>query len=236
MAHLSILLFGLIFFSSTASATLIDLGGGLIYDDFHDITWLSDANYAKTTGYTAPDVDSSTGAMSWNAAMIWAEQLVYAGTDDWRLPTAYNQDGSGPDTINGGYIDDGKYSEMEHLFYVDLGGTYGTSIYNSTDPDLALFSNIVTYQSTAPETYDTYWTSDDGWSGRKRYFAFTNGTQWAKNPNDPNGHGWGVAWAVHDGRLSSPVPEPTTILLFGTGLLGLAGIRSKKKLRGKFFG
>ena len=29
--------------------------------------------------------------------MNWADQLVYGGYDDWRLPDAYNQDGSGPD-------------------------------------------------------------------------------------------------------------------------------------------
>jgi hypothetical protein len=32
--------------------------------------------------------------------------------------------------------------------------------------------------------------------------------------------------------LAEPVPEPTTMLLSGTGLLGLAGIRRKSK-RGK---
>jgi len=30
-------------------------------------------------------------------------------------------------------------------------------------------------------------------------------------------------------KTADPVPEPTTMLLFGTGLIGLAGIRRKKK-------
>ena len=32
----------------TAQAGLFDRGGGLIYDDFFDITWLQDANYCAT--------------------------------------------------------------------------------------------------------------------------------------------------------------------------------------------
>jgi hypothetical protein len=43
-------------FSTIASATLWDRGGGLIYDDFLKITWLQDANYAKTSGYDSDGI------------------------------------------------------------------------------------------------------------------------------------------------------------------------------------
>ncbi|MCP4407494.1 MAG: DUF1566 domain-containing protein, partial [Gammaproteobacteria bacterium] len=39
--------------AGTVQATLIDRGGGLIYDDVLNITWLQDANYAETSGYAA---------------------------------------------------------------------------------------------------------------------------------------------------------------------------------------
>lgn len=39
--------------SGGASASLIDRGGGLIYDSTKNNTWLQDANYAKTSGFDA---------------------------------------------------------------------------------------------------------------------------------------------------------------------------------------
>ena len=63
-----------------ASATLWDRGGGLIYDDHLNITWLQDANYAKTSGY------DSDGLMNWANAVDWADNLIYGGYNDWRLP------------------------------------------------------------------------------------------------------------------------------------------------------
>lgn len=50
----------------TAQAALIDRSGGMLYDDVLNITWLQDANYAKTSGYDAD------GKSSWAAANTWA--------------------------------------------------------------------------------------------------------------------------------------------------------------------
>lgn len=45
-----------------AQAQLFDRGGGLIYDSVQNITWLADANYAKTSGY------DDDGRMTWGEA------------------------------------------------------------------------------------------------------------------------------------------------------------------------
>ncbi|PIQ12851.1 MAG: hypothetical protein COW07_02885 [Hydrogenophilales bacterium CG12_big_fil_rev_8_21_14_0_65_61_21] len=66
--------------SCAAQATLINRGGGMIYDTDIDITWLADANYAMTSGYDAD------GLMNWAAANAWAAGLVYGGYENWRLP------------------------------------------------------------------------------------------------------------------------------------------------------
>ena len=73
--------------SFNSYAALIDRGNGLIYDDDLDITWLQDANYAKTSGYT--DTISTffaDGRMSWAQAQTWVNQLEFAGFTNWRLP------------------------------------------------------------------------------------------------------------------------------------------------------
>lgn len=67
---------------------LIDRGLGLIYDTERDITWLQDANYAKTVR-RSPD-----GQLTWPEAMTWVASLSYRGIRGWRLPSALNEDGS----------------------------------------------------------------------------------------------------------------------------------------------
>ena len=97
-------MFAVFGFSTTVSATLINKGGGLIYDDDLNITWLQDANYAKTSGY------DSDGYMTWSNAMAWASSLVYQGYDDWRLPTLSSFEHGWTTKTNG---------EYNHLSMVD---------------------------------------------------------------------------------------------------------------------
>lgn len=113
--------------SGAAKATLIDRGNGLTYDDDLNITWLQDANYAKTSGY------DSDGRMNWSEAKTWAENLVYGGYDDRRLPIAIDTGASGCQfSFNGtdcGYNVNPNTSELAHLFFVEPGNlsAYDTS-------------------------------------------------------------------------------------------------------------
>jgi hypothetical protein len=177
-----------------------------------DITWLQDANYAKTSGYDAD------GRMTRGKAIAWADQLTYGGFSDWRLPT----------TIDGivrepriGFLRDG---ELSHLFYNDLGLVANTSILSSTDPDLGLFSNIEIdrYWEGGPYVMNNGNTLDGmGWSFQT-YDGLTNNANNYRNFS---------AWAVRSGDVS-PVPIPATVWLFGSGLLGLMGFAKNRKGRG----
>ena len=65
--------------SASTQAALIDRGNGLIYDNVLDVTWAQDVALSSTLG--------GPGILNWRGAKAWADQLVYRGYDDWRLPT-----------------------------------------------------------------------------------------------------------------------------------------------------
>jgi hypothetical protein len=172
-------------------AKLIDRGGGLIYDTVQDITWLQDANYAKTSGY------DEEGRMSWDEAMAWADQLVYGGFDDWRLPTTidgpsvWGYDGT---TTAGFNI---STSEMGYMFYENLGnlGTFAT---DGTNPQTGWgLNNTGPFYNLVPWYY---------WSGTEYgldpsiawFFHFDNGRQRQVTKDTETGF---YAWAVHPGDI-----------------------------------
>ncbi len=59
-----------------AQAALVDRGGGLIYDDALDITWLQDANYGAGSAYDN-GTSATDGLMTWDNALAWADNLSY---------------------------------------------------------------------------------------------------------------------------------------------------------------
>jgi len=109
------------------NATLIDCGGGLIYDSGQDITWLQHANYPNTSRYADALYGYHTdGRMNWQDARTWVDSFEYYDPlrnvtwDAWRLPST-------PET-EFGYTPEG---EMGHLYYEGLGNTVKEPIANT---------------------------------------------------------------------------------------------------------
>ena len=162
--------------------------------------------------------------MTWDNAVAWADSLTIGGFTDWRLPNAQNQDGSGPCL---GFGCTG--SEMGHLYYTELrnvavtgGCTIGIDCgLVNTGP----FSNL---------------QADYYWSGTGSAPVIVGGqlvfTVWFFNPVTGNQDAENklqnfFPWAVRSGDVpdnTNPIPEPSTMLLFGTGLAWLAAWRYRK--------
>lgn len=204
------------------SALISKLGGDVVYDDNLNITLVADANLASTMDFDVTGI--SSGAMTWEKANEWIAAMNasdsgagYLGYNDWILPSALNQDDSGP--CSGADCTD---SDMGHLFYTELSGTSGSSILGSGDTDLNLFSNI---QISLGAGDATYWTSTTNASNTARAwnFSFADGEQ---------SHNFkvnaGYVWAVRVGDVTA-VPIPAAVWLFGSGLLGLVSMARRKK-------
>ena len=147
-----------------------------LYDTVLDITWLRDANYAKTSG---ADGD---GLLNWASAVSWAGGLSDGAWSDWRLPTVtdtgalgcywvYSAPDAGTGTDCGWNVqtksgnptqyEPGQtvYSEMAHLWYVTLGNTaivsdvYGNVIRNGSG-----LSNVGAFLNLPHPEFTLYWS------------------------------------------------------------------------------
>lgn len=202
------------------------------YDTDLDVTWLADANYAKTSGYDAD------GQMTWADANTWAAQLSFYNPltnetiDNWRLPTTTDTGTPGCDFAYGGtdcgYNVDPASSEMAHLYYVTLGNQ---SYYTTT----GAYSGAYDGGSNLASTLDNVgpfinFQSFHYWSGTE--FAADPLGAWVIYTLTGYQHGYNkanslYALAVSPGDVAA-VPEAETYALMLVGL-GLIGWRARRR-------
>ncbi len=234
-------------FTGISQASLIDRGNGLLYDDVLNVTWLQDANYAATSGYTGAN---SSGKMDWTTATTWAANLIYGGYNDWRMASNSPINGSSFNyiyAVNGttdyGYNIASIYSELAYMYHVNLGlkdyydtagnaqndyGIFGNSTFNGVNQNSYGQNNVGLVHNLQSSVY---------WSGSE--YAPNLDLAWGFNALDGGQANYGYkgdmvsardvfyAWAVRPGDVAA-VPVPGAVWLFGSCLIGLLSFNRRK--------
>lgn len=195
-----------------------------LYDTVLDVTWLRDANYAKTSG---ADGD---GLMNWATAVNWAGSLSVGTWSDWRLPTVVDTgalgcywlqsapgEGTGTDCGYNIQTKSGNptqhesaqtvYSEMAHLWYVTLGNKATYDANGNLQAGSGLL-NEGAFLNLPPPAMSLYWSGTPYAFGAP---GFAPGYAWAFATHSGFQHEYGdwnefAAFAVRDGDVCSAFP------------------------------
>jgi len=169
-----------------------------------------DSAYANNNGTNWTAFQSSYGGLNWSSEFgIYYEPNVYqrgAVSDDYALFNQYGNPteitiGTGTFDWNGAWFTSGRTSGSLNI----SGYNNGSEIYTGT----------IGLANPAPTWFSADWANVD----KIIFHAISNldSTRFLMDDftiNEP---------------INNPVPEPTTMLLFGTGLIGLAGSRLRRK-------
>ena len=207
-------LFFLIGICGVVNATLITIGTATYEGAEYNLIWDNDNNGKSVIWLDYTHLEMG----DWNSQTTWVSGLdatltytidsdynIVWNDDAWRLPSA---------GVNAQIGYHQSTSELGDLFYNEFNFTAGG---HKTAGTLNAFNfdHLVS---------DHYWTETPYKYNPSDYFhlfGLYNGYQ------DYRYNQYGeYAMAIREGQVS-PVPEPSTMLLFGLGIIGLAGARRK---------
>lgn len=233
--------------------------GGTDYQAYYDtvlnLTWLADANLAKSNPFGLHYVDGyrnineiylsgegriTDGAMYWSTANLWIQAMNaanYLGVNTWRLPNI-NVDGDacGTDEIASGNCDYNVrttagsvvYSEMASMYYDTLGNKAPVDL-NNHEVGCAFLptclSNTGPFSNLVGGSYG-YWSSKGVPNGGLAVEAWS--FRFGDGFQYPTNGIYG--WAVSPGDIR-PVPVPAVgwLLAPALGVLGWARRRALQR-------
>lgn len=151
-------------------------------------------------------------AGTWDQSVAWANALSVFGVTGWRLPTLINV----ADSCQFDPVIDG--SELRHMFFSTLGNgkscSFSAPALTNTGPFVGLQVGF-------------YWSGIENpnfaTDALDFLTAFGQGSSHNKSDNVM------YAWAVRDGDVLRPIPEPATLMLIAIAGFGLAATRMRSQ-------
>ena len=250
------LVFGLASFNAQATLTSETVNGqNLVYDSGNNTTWTQDANLLGTwegayqsTSYTnivtaiinasggvihdTPNVydtyDNGTynltaadfgsgGTVDWWAGQALVHYLNtqnYGGSSQWALPTQPDQNYSY--NITNSQLGELYFNELHATAYPASNfGILSTGTFIDTSGSVGPFINA----HTSVYWFGTEYAASPG-------IAWTFYTYGGVQDGGNNKNSQYYAWAVSPGQVNA-VPVPGAVWLFGTGMLGLLGLKRR---------